>query len=216
MEYLNYFISKIEELPFAVTEGIDISILECFLLYTIIILTLRVLINKTFSSLKYAIMFAIGYLAFQCHETYLQSNQCFLMIHSIKNERVLSLVEGNTSYLIASEKFLNDADKIKFHVSHFWDKSGIKQKQTVGIYDENSESDIFKLVNGKLFFKNLQIEIENESNSNYIFSHTFLNTYVESCSVNSILIEDEMSFVPKGIEPKQTVLKATENALILH
>ncbi|MEZ7886411.1 MAG: ComEC/Rec2 family competence protein [Flavobacteriales bacterium] len=142
--FLNKSIKLVEKLPMAKTEGIDISIWECFILYGVIgFLTLTV-INQSYSALKWCLGLFLALVALQCKERVQQHAQSSLYIHLINNERAISIFEGRTCYFISSESLWKDEARMRFHVNHFWNKSGISEINHVSISEDYEEGKFFR------------------------------------------------------------------------
>ncbi len=216
VEFLNAFIAKIQSLPHAIAAGIDISILECFMLYAVLIFTFRTLIEQKFGTVKYALVLMVGFLALQCQEKLTQSNQSFIMVHSLRNSRAISIVEGKKATLLASEKFLENEEKIKFHISHFWNKVGADQTDLVNIDHDFLESNFFKIYDNRIFFRDYQISLKNDQNNSQSATHVFMNWDMPELPENSALIKDGKTRVSDELETENTVFNAREKALRLY
>ncbi|HCY45341.1 MAG TPA: hypothetical protein DHU89_01565 [Flavobacteriales bacterium] len=142
--FLNNSIKMVEKLPMAKTEGIDISIWECFILYGIIGFLILTVIHQSYSGLKWCLGLFLVLVALQCHEKVQQHAQCSLHIHLIKNERAISIFEGRTCYFICSESLRKDEGRMNFHVSHFWNKSGITEINYISISEDYEEGKFFR------------------------------------------------------------------------
>ncbi|MFK7756758.1 MAG: ComEC/Rec2 family competence protein [Flavobacteriales bacterium] len=152
VKFLNLAIDQMTHLPYARSEGIDISVLECFILYAIITQLVFVFIRKSYGTLKWCLGAVIFFFALQCHEAYTQHTQNKLTIHVIKGERAISIVKGKTCFFLCSERLRKDEAKIKFHVSHYWDHLGIENKETIGL-DEYYHCNAFTKTANSIFYK---------------------------------------------------------------
>lgn len=142
--FLNKSIKIIEKLPMAKTEGIDISIWECLILYGIIGFLILTVIHQSYSALKWCLALFLVLIGLQCHERIQQHAQNSLHIHLINNERAISIFEGRTCYFICSESLWKDETRMKFHVNHFWNKSGISKINHVSISEDYEEGKFFR------------------------------------------------------------------------
>ena len=142
--FLNKTIKVVEKLPMAKTEGIDISIWECFILYGIIGFLMLTVINQSYSALKWCLGLFLALVSLQCNERVQQHAQSSLHIHLINNERAISIFEGRTCYFICSESLWKDEGRMRFHVNHFWDKSGISKINHVSISEDYEEGKFFR------------------------------------------------------------------------
>jgi len=152
---LNSAIEAMELLPYAKTEGIDISIWECFLLYGIIALFILTFIHQRYHLLKYQVGLLAIFFALQCGEAYLQETQSSLTIHVINSSRAITVFHGKKAYCIATENLISDAEKKKFHLSHYWHKQGVYTAEMIEI-EEDYHCNAF-IKKGNLLFWNNQI-----------------------------------------------------------
>ena len=172
----------VEKLPMAKTEGIDISIWECFILYGIIgFLTLTV-IHQSYSGLKWCLGLFLVLVALQCHERVQQHVQCSLHIHLIKNERAISIFEGRTCYFICSESLWKDEARMKFHVSHFWNKSGITEINYISISEDYEDAKSFRKKGDLITYNESVIVLRGDPN---LFGNS---------KENSVLLIDEIPY----------------------
>ena len=217
VECLNFCILKIQSLPYAISSGIDISNGECFLLYATILSLSIGLINKRMKILKYSFILGLAFLALQCRETIIQSNQNFMVIHSVRNERVVSIVEGTKCYLISDDDFLKNKEKIKFHISHFWDKNGIKETAYVDINSLLDEGKSFILKDGILFFQDMKLKVSlNNEGLNSSVTHELVNNLKSSGEDFCIKIIDGSSKVYKNETVDPSFLDSREFAILFN
>lgn len=152
--FLNKSIKLVENLPFAKTEGIDISIWECFILYGIIGFLILTLVNKSYSAVKWSLGLLLLLSALQCKELVKQHSQRSLHVHLIKNERAISILEGRTCYFICSENLWKNQALMKFHVGHFWNKSGIEEINYVPNIKDFTDAKTFRKKGNLISYNN--------------------------------------------------------------
>jgi competence protein ComEC len=163
--FLNKSIKLIEKLPMAKTEGIDISIWECLILYGIIGFLILTVIHQSYSALKWCLALFLVLIALQCHERIQQHAQSSLHIHLINNERAISIFEGRTCYFICSESLWKDETRMKFHVNHFWNKSGISEINHVSISEDYEEGKFFRKKGNLITYNGSAIVLGGDPNS---------------------------------------------------
>ncbi len=213
VKFLNHSIRLVETLPMAKTEGIDITILECFILYIIIGSLVLLLTKKQYNMLKWNMGFVLLLCALQCKEKFDQSNQSSLNIHVIQNERAISIIEGSTCYFICSEELWNDQEKKRFHISHFWDRKGIKKITYVNLSDSFKEANSFNKEEKYILFKDYLISLGRDVSP------------VEKVSKKTIVLldeipygeieEDYIQYLSDGSTKKKYLLKKSESSVIM-
>ncbi|MBL4586513.1 MAG: ComEC family competence protein, partial [Flavobacteriales bacterium] len=132
---LNKVVSWIENIPYSVLSGIDISIFESLLIYGTIAGMLYVIIQKEFVGLRIAIVLTLALVSFQIVEVYQQKNQEFITIYNVKNETAMALVKGTEVTFISSNEFYRNEQAMLFHVRHHWWNKGIESEIFIELTD---------------------------------------------------------------------------------
>lgn len=215
VELLNRVIKKVQELPYAISEGIDISILECFILYFIIFTGMSVVINRNYRTLKYTSVLCLFFLALQCQEKYNQSNQSFIMVHSLRNERAISVVEGTNVTLLSSEKFIGDKEKIKFHLSHFWNSAGITSIEKLKLDDLSLATGSIRVESGILFYNDIALRLADSKLDAFNPEYSIVNKMSDESEISDSLIIDGKSRLYFKLDPELSSLNARKFAVLL-
>ncbi|MGB0523028.1 MAG: ComEC/Rec2 family competence protein [Flammeovirgaceae bacterium] len=153
---LNQVIQQIQHLPHALIERIDISIIETWLVYAVVLAVILFLIKK-----RLIYFYCIGctlflLIAMQSHESYQQAQQKSLVVYHINKHANLSLIDGGTVRFLADSSLLAQESKLDFHIkNHLWE-IGVNQ---VYWFDwngkiENEEMVIQDILHNKLIIWN--------------------------------------------------------------
>ncbi len=111
---------KTANLPAATINQIDISIIETYLFYGVIITLFLVIFNRNQHYLKSALVFVLCISILMIFEHFVQAKQQQLVIYNIKRESAFDIIEGKNHLFKACSSLLHDEDKLQFHIQHHW------------------------------------------------------------------------------------------------
>lgn len=124
---LNWVVQQMEALPNSLISGLDISVVETWLLYSAI-LSLALWLTKGFRKYAlYALLFILGLTTTQTIEKWNQHHQKQITIYDTGKQTAIEYVDGLNVTLIADSLLLTNSDRIQFHVLHHWWKRGLHQ-----------------------------------------------------------------------------------------
>ena len=115
-----------EKIPCAVTSGISITVVECILLYLLILFGVSYLIKRQFMPLAMFLVVAILISCSQLLESYLQRKQEVLIAYSVPKHLAFGYIKGREQILIADSAFLNDEALKKRCLQNFWFERGVR------------------------------------------------------------------------------------------
>lgn len=176
---LNSIVSYIEELPYALLEGISIGIKESLLCYCIIALVL-VWIN---TGRTYLFKFILGCLLalslIQMAENISIQHQQQFVVYHIKGHTGIDFINGKNHHFISDSAFYANKDLRLFNVQHHWDDKNLVERKTHLLESFND-------INQNSFhFAQLNLKILNEK---YDYKkHSFKN-----CSI--VLLTNDCKF----------------------
>ena len=124
---LNYSVRLIENLPYAILEGISINILETWMLYGFVgLLTAYGFLNQR----KY-LFAAFGliavFLGVQLHENWQHEQQTQLVVYNVRNTSAYDFISGRNHVFMADSSMVHDENALLFHVYHHWWDRGMQQ-----------------------------------------------------------------------------------------
>ena len=132
---LNQLVIWIEQIPYSVLSGIDISIFDTLLIYAMIIGVLSFIIQKARFGLYSALLFAVVFMTFQMLEVHTQKSQRFITIYNVKGETALGLFNGTNVTFIGSQDIYRDEQSMLFHIRHHWWRSGVETESFLELND---------------------------------------------------------------------------------
>ena len=176
---LNFSVKWIEQLPNSLISGLDISILETWLLYFLIgslTIWLTLYKNKYF---LYALFFTSILFLSQTIEKWQHTNQIEINFYDMGKNPLIEFTNGTRSTFLGSDSLIQNSEKMLFHVYHHSWKRGISpQKHSVisGLY---LSPNIIRFGNFKL------LTITTNQIIPSVFTHydpdiVFINTYKSS------------------------------------
>lgn len=135
IELLNRVVMWIEQIPYSVLTGIDISTFESLLIYCLIGSLLILFLKKRVWSFHLALSFSIVFMIFQIAEVFQQNSQKFITIYNVRKETVLALFNGTQLEYVSSPKFHGDDNAKLFNVLHHWWHQGVATKDWYELSD---------------------------------------------------------------------------------
>ncbi len=127
VHFLNWIVLKIEELPFALLRGISISILETYLIYTLIVLVLLYVLRKQSGLLITALSLALILITYNIVELQMQKRNRQIIVFNVPRQSAINFIDGNRSVFIADSSLINNEDQMLFCVNHYWWEQGVKE-----------------------------------------------------------------------------------------
>lgn len=123
---LNFFVGKIDKVPYSLSSGLDITTLETWLIYLIIIcLSLAIVFkmkNMLMSGLFIVFILSIS-LAFGNLKNYKQSR---FIVYYTPNASAVEFVKGKKAHSIIDEHLRNNESQLLFRIKHNWWNMQIK------------------------------------------------------------------------------------------
>lgn len=132
---LNWVVVQIEQIPYSVLSGIDISTLESLMIYTIIIAILIFILQKQRFGLYAALGLSVILAIMQIHETWQQQHQQFITLYNVKGETAIAFVSGTQVTFLARKELWENERKMLFHVRHHWWNKGVSEENFVELND---------------------------------------------------------------------------------
>ena len=120
IQILNTVVKWIDQLPYALSEGIDISVLETWLIYSAIITLSIVLFEKKKYWLFPSLSLVIILLFIQIQENQRLDQYNSIVFYQVKKETPIDFITNDQHYLLSSEHLLKNESKMLFHIKHHW------------------------------------------------------------------------------------------------
>ncbi|CAG5078047.1 hypothetical protein CRYO30217_00555 [Parvicella tangerina] len=117
---MNWVVKSIDQLPVSLIEGISISILECWMIYAIIVLFViskesRKLVYLNWGMILFALILTNDHIEDTRHHFTKE-----IVFYSVKDEPNINFVDGKTNILISSDQLYQDRSTMLFNIKHHW------------------------------------------------------------------------------------------------
>ncbi|MCF8461844.1 MAG: ComEC family competence protein [Flavobacteriales bacterium] len=132
---LNQVVVWIEQVPYSVLSGIDITTLEALMIYVIIIGLLVFIIREQRFGLYLSLGVAIVFMTLQAIEVHEQKNQRFTTVYNVKGHTAIALVNGTDVTFISRKELYENEQSMLFHIQHHWWRKGIENEKFVELND---------------------------------------------------------------------------------
>lgn len=124
---MNWCVLKVESLSGFLIDQIHISRLEVVLIYLVISLAFAWMFYGKFYRLVLAFVMVCALLILQVNETILLNKKSELVVHSIRNNSAVSLVNNGKCMFISNSGL--DDNTMSFHIKQYWWANDVKEFQ---------------------------------------------------------------------------------------
>ncbi len=128
---LTKFIFLVNSIPYALIQGISISVAEMLLLYVAIILLCWLTEQPRVKVLMALVVIAFGLSSFYCAETVYELKQKKIVVYSVPKLRAISFIQGQQVSIDFDTALLNDESSMLYHIRHHWWACGISKEEPV-------------------------------------------------------------------------------------
>tara|TARA_R110002050_G_scaffold102774_1_gene211580 strand:+ start:15267 stop:17327 length:2061 start_codon:yes stop_codon:yes gene_type:complete len=122
---LNWLVQGMQQLPHSLISGLDITVIETWFMYLIIVFTTIWLTQYNRKFMIYSLGVILLLAASQTIEKYNQLNQREITFYHTGKETYLEFVKGTSSSIIANPSLISNTDKMQFYVYHHRWKRGL-------------------------------------------------------------------------------------------
>ncbi len=117
---MNWVVRSIDQLPVSLLEGISISILECWMIYGIIVLLVVSKESRKLWYLNITLIFALVLLSLDHIEDQENRQTRQIVLYSVKDEPNINFICGKANHMVCSESLINDQSTLLFNIKHHW------------------------------------------------------------------------------------------------
>lgn len=160
---MNKVVVFIGELPYALIEGISITILETCLLYAALLLWLAW--YKT-SQPRYIKLFLLPFVIIcflQIAENRSLSQQEKLVIYAVPQHTAIDIIYGKKHVFIADSSFYHNPDQLLFNVRHYWDDLNLQDPVVLYTHRPKTFTGFTRVKGNTILFKNKSLRIVDET-----------------------------------------------------
>ncbi len=136
---LNSSVKQIESWPYAVQQGISITVFDTLFLYALIVSLLLYFSKKQFQYLFFAMSLGIILLCSQLIEQYGQFTQKKMIIYNIPKTSAIDFICAKTNLLLTDTAFAKNENGLKFRIKNNWSESGMNDTKIIsGNFETNN------------------------------------------------------------------------------
>ncbi len=187
--FMNTLVMSIDQLPFSLIEGISITILECWLVYVIIVFFVMGYESRKLKFILFALSFTVFFIGKDLFEDYHLSQTKQVVIYDIKNGDNINFISPNENFFIADSELFSDNSTMLFNVKHHWFDMDAHQPQHFELFQDItsnnlfSESGLYQFYDFKMFHYSevIHFELDNPINVDALYLST--KDFVDSVSI---------------------------------
>ncbi|MDG2228288.1 MAG: ComEC/Rec2 family competence protein [Flavobacteriales bacterium] len=131
IETLNFGVKGIEILPNSLIQGLSISIVECAVLYIIIILFIRGLKFRKLKIINYAFFVTLVFIINDLMEDIALANSKSMVVYHINKNQAIDFIDGTSNVLLANSSLIKDHQKQSFHIKSNWSRLDLNNFQYI-------------------------------------------------------------------------------------
>lgn len=147
--WTNAIVLWIDNIPFAVTDGISITIAECILLYLIFIVLMLWMKKKTAPLMQLGLISLSIFISIQVYESYIQRYQQEFRVYKIGNHKSAGLITGQ-QHILFSDTLIDQQLIDRTLKNYFWEKN-IKTTRQILLNEIKFHQDGKHSLHGSLF-----------------------------------------------------------------
>lgn len=160
---MNEIVSFIERLPYALLEGISITILESCLLYVLILLVWIWYHTSQPHFIKYICLVTLIICVLQLGENTVLHQQQKMVVYDVPQHTAIDLVFGKQHVFITDSLLYHNPDQMLFSVKHHWDDLNLDPPQV--IYTNRlagANTGFARVKKNMVFFQGLSLLVVND------------------------------------------------------
>ncbi|MCW3085394.1 MAG: ComEC/Rec2-related protein [Bacteroidetes bacterium] len=155
---LNASVKWIEKWPYALIEGISITVTETILIYGIIVFLFYYFTKKQFKYLVYVFCAAVLLIISQLTEQQEQFRQKKIIVYNIPKTSAIDFVDAKSNVLLTDSAFAQNESGLLFHVKHNWWDLGLSNSK---IITGNIKINALEIAGNAIQFNNKRMAIIN-------------------------------------------------------
>lgn len=151
---LNWVVTFIDQLPYAVTNQIKFTLSDTIFVYFIIGFILLLFVYRKFYYFALASLTTLLLVTTIGFDKFKLLNQKKFIVYNIPKHTAINFIDGNDNILVSD--IMLSKDKLKFHVENNWIDKGIEAEKVVNLENLKKEhliSNLYKIDNRNLFTK---------------------------------------------------------------
>jgi competence protein ComEC len=130
IKFLNKIVHWVQQIPNALITGLDITIIETWLIYLIIGSSILWLTQYKNKFALYTLLFTLLLIASQTQEKWSQLHQKQITFYNTGSQFSMEYTYGKMNLFIAPSELTQNKEKMQFHIFHHWWERGISMQKT--------------------------------------------------------------------------------------
>lgn len=217
VEFLNYSVTLIDELPYSLSENIKFSVADAWLIYTLISCTILLIAFRKFKFMLMGSSALIIYLILNLNFRFNTTQQKKLIIYNIPQFTAINFIDGTDNILVSDIKLTKNRSKMLFHTQNNWINNGVKNEKVVRLdhlKKKHQLSNIYRIDNPNLFNKRNYFQFYNYKLA-VIDNQTVLPSTNEKIYVDLVVITKNsqlnLAEIKEKFQPKHVVIDASNS-----
>jgi competence protein ComEC len=159
IQFLNYSVNFIDQLPNSISENIRFGILDTWLVYLFIASLITLIVYRKFIFLLLGGTFLSFFLISTLWTTTKTLQQRKLIIYNIPKHTAINFIDGVDNFLITNKSLIENKKKLMFHVQNNWINNGLKKAIIVELKQDQNSITKNKLYVKSYFFQFHELKI---------------------------------------------------------
>jgi competence protein ComEC len=151
IQFLNYSVNFIDQLPYSLSENIRFGILDTWLAYLFIISIVGLIAYRKFKYIILGATFLSLFLIARLWFNYTHLNQRKFIIYNIPKHTAIDFIDVSEHILITNKSLIENDKKIQFHLQNNWIANGLAKKKVVEL---NQHMNLLAIHNKNLLIRN--------------------------------------------------------------
>lgn len=215
VKLLNESVVLIEKLPYSITEGVHITILQTWLIYALIFSVIAFFVLKKNKYFLLTLFVFILFLIVGLPDKLSINNQKKIIVYNINGHSAINFINGSMNTIITDMSDEKDKSKIQFHIRNNWIKLGVKNEDFVNSETVKNGSATFN-PNSGVFARNSFFKFY-QANIGWINNQTELSEIPDlKIKVDYLIISDNSKFkisdILKNFQAKKIIIDSSNPA----
>ena len=131
LSLLDKFIFWIDTLPFALTQGISISVMEVIFLYILIVLLCWLSEERKNKVLMASLGIVLVLCSFGSYKEVKLTGQKHVVVYAVSKQKAIAFISGKSLYYDFDSALVNNQPNMLFHIYHHWWDSGVNKEASL-------------------------------------------------------------------------------------
>jgi len=220
IQFLNWSVVKIDQLPYSLTQNIRFSVADTWLIYLAIVFIVLLISYRKFKFFMFSALSIIIFLMSFIWRDYKDLKQHQLIIYNIPQNTSINFIDGTDNILVSDIKLLQNRSKLLFHVQNNWINKGVNNEKVVPfshLDKKHQLSNLYRISNINLFTKKNYFQYYYYKLA-IIDNKTKIAPAKEKLAVDALLISKNTSYsleeILQAYHPKEIIIDASNSTYV--